>query len=433
MGFVVIVAIVLAVLWGLKDPFVGLLALVAVNLIQPGELYPMLAPLHLEKVVAIAVLLSFLAHHQRFKFPAIIKSGMYFYAAVILSIPLSIWASNAFSNAVDIGKTMIYMLLIAALVDSRKRFYLFLLTFVLLMGYFSVTAMVNYYAGHYAHAEGFDRIVGLTSDSDTTDGLALTMATAIPLVLLLAGKGAAKWVRLSACAILGCCLWTMLLTGSRVTMLGFLVAVVAYALTAKRKIVATLALVLVGLSLWAVLPQQYQHRYTKESTTEYLNQDDSYTQRLRIWRSGWQMFLDHPLTGVGAGDFNMADGSIYWLHHWMDAHNLFFKVIAELGLIGLVAFATFVTVLVRANLALARAMKKMAGLPAYMRQYPRVANLIVLMLLVTGYGAHDLYRSTWYFLAGTTAALGFALKDMETAASDASALVPDVEPRELIA
>lgn len=421
MALVIVGLIAIAALWGLIEPFVGLLGLVAVNIIQPGELYPTLAPLHLEKVMAIIVLGSFFAHQNRFKLAPITRWSLAFFATVVASIPLSVWISNSLNAAIEFGKTMVYLLLITGLVTTRRRVFWFLLVFALLIGYLAASALASYYSGTFAYAEGFDRIVGLTSDANTTDGLALTMASAVPLILLLVGRGTPKVVRLLALGIAGGALWTMLLTGSRITLLAFLVSTCVFVLTSRRRASLGPTLLVVALAIWIALPQQYKNRYAHQTSSAYLAQDDAYQGRLRIWLSGWRMFLDHPLTGVGVGDFNMADGSYYWPHHWMDAHNLLIKALGELGLLGTAVFVGFVVCLVRTNRALDRAMADRADIPPWQRYYPRAANLLIITLLVAGYGAHDLYRDSWYFVAGLSGGLWILLSQDGVAPTLASA------------
>jgi O-antigen ligase len=55
-----------------------------------------------------------------------------------------------------------------------------------------------------------------------------------------------------------------------------------------------------------------------------------------MWE-GWQTFVDHPVTGVGAGQFknyNPPDR----LEPWRETHNVLLQVAAELGVFGLLAF-----------------------------------------------------------------------------------------------
>jgi O-antigen ligase len=68
-------------------------------------------------------------------------------------------------------------------------------------------------------------------------------------------------------------------------------------------------------------------------------QDESGSRQARkdlMWE-GWQTFVEHPITGVGAGQFknyNPPDR----LEPWRETHNVILQVAAELGIFGLLAF-----------------------------------------------------------------------------------------------
>jgi hypothetical protein len=78
--------------------------------------------------------------------------------------------------------------------------------------------------------------------------------------------------------------------------------------------------------------------------------------RYEYWRLGMRAFRDHPLHGLGAAGFR-----VYWLQHRpipeavRDVHSLELEQAAELGLVGLVAFATL---LAGAGLAGRRALRR---------------------------------------------------------------------------
>lgn len=66
--------------------------------------------------------------------------------------------------------------------------------------------------------------------------------------------------------------------------------------------------------------------------------------RLQLWREAWLMFLQSPLVGVGYGQFawqhfllSGATGNPTGLGHANNAHNILMQVLAELGLLGVVA------------------------------------------------------------------------------------------------
>jgi O-antigen ligase len=63
--------------------------------------------------------------------------------------------------------------------------------------------------------------------------------------------------------------------------------------------------------------------------------------RLRLMDQGTEVFLDNPVTGIGAGQFQNynAPGMI---EKWRVTHNVWLQVAAELGLFGLMIFAFLV-------------------------------------------------------------------------------------------
>lgn len=76
--------------------------------------------------------------------------------------------------------------------------------------------------------------------------------------------------------------------------------------------------------------------------------DNSKLSRLQMWRSATNMFLDHPLTGVGAGCYPKAYKEKYILSDAREkdnighAHSNFFQILADRGLIGIAGYCAFV-------------------------------------------------------------------------------------------
>jgi O-antigen ligase len=70
----------------------------------------------------------------------------------------------------------------------------------------------------------------------------------------------------------------------------------------------------------------------------------SVLERIAHWRAGLEMFDDHPLIGVGLGNY-AASYDAYAAPHWYDAlghaHNFGINLLAETGLLGFLAFLAF--------------------------------------------------------------------------------------------
>ncbi len=78
------------------------------------------------------------------------------------------------------------------------------------------------------------------------------------------------------------------------------------------------------------------------------------------WWIGWEMFVDHPIVGVGLGNYKLnflpykaeflatPRGEAYDFHidRAAQAHNEYVQVLAELGILGVLALASFLAVLI---------------------------------------------------------------------------------------
>ncbi|MGH2604138.1 MAG: O-antigen ligase family protein, partial [Dehalococcoidia bacterium] len=125
--------------------------------------------------------------------------------------------------------------------------------------------------------------------------------------------------------------------------------------------------------------------------------------RVQIWRRGMGYMIQHPVLGVGAGNFPTAEGTISPLAarqqrgrgvKWIAPHNSYIQIGAELGVPGLVAFIGFIVTVFGA----------LRGAPAA----PRLAQALTAALIGFAVGAFFLtlaYHEMLYTLAGIAVAL----------------------------
>ncbi len=430
------VVLLLSCAWSLANPFVAMVTLMGVNMVQPGELYPIYNALHVERVVALLALTMLFARGYRFVFPRVTKWVLYFFAACVASIPFGFWIGNSISAAEDFAKIIVIHLLYVSLVTTRKRMRIVLVAFSTLVGYLAVTSLIMYVQGQFDYTMHVDRIVGLTNASNNPDSLGLTMATGMPLMFLLTLKSSRLGMRLLMWGLIALALLTLLLTGSRGSLLTLVLILGLAVLMSRRRVPLLAAVVVLGVGIWMALPAQYQARYV---SVDNLKHDESYQNRLLSWQGGWHMFLHNPLTGIGMGDYTFANGSLYFpgpRKIWINAHSLYFQLLGEQGLCGVITFAGFVVVMFQANRRLRRQLENIAAraaagdpgaepVPEWLRLLPTTCSLAVIGLLYCGYAYHDAYRSTWYFLAAITGALDLMVgKELARTAGRADAGAP---------
>jgi len=130
--------------------------------------------------------------------------------------------------------------------------------------------------------------------------------------------------------------------------------------------------------------------------------DDNFAtvERVAHWVAAWRMWADHPWLGVGIGNYAEAYPR-YRLTRWEDplghAHNFYFNIGAETGLIGLLAYFSFL--IVAAGHAARVARRVPDGLPR------GVATGVLVVLLATA--VHNLFDNL--YVHGMAVHLGLLL------------------------
>lgn len=169
-------------------------------------------------------------------------------------------------------------------------------------------------------AEGRITYVGLFNDPNDL-GVLFTLAIALAIHLL--QEAGTRLGRITIGAALGWLAYGVMLTNSRGTLLACL-AVVGYHVYGRYGARA----VMVGATL--ALPALFA--YTRLSQLD--PDEESAEGRLDAWYEGLQMLREHPLFGVGYGNFTD--------HNLLTAHNSLVLAMAELGMVGFPLWLAFI-------------------------------------------------------------------------------------------
>jgi probable O-glycosylation ligase (exosortase A-associated) len=395
----------------LMRPFLGLLFYAFLFILQPGELFPILAVLHLERIVGFltlagVVLIMYRRHGQLMLDASAQTRWLWiFTGSIALSVPFAFWREHAVNTFVDMLKIIGFYIMIVHLIDTRRRLHVFIWSYLILMLYLGVSSMFNYFSGHFLFAQDIDRAVGLTSAGGGPNELGTSMAVTLPIFLLLA-RGERTWKgKLAAVAGAGICVTAMVLTGSRASLLGCLAGLIYLWWRSRRRVLGAVIGVAMLVAGFILMPAQYKTRY-ETVTQSHLDASSHY--RVLTWLTGLDMVADRPLFGVGAGCFGAARGMAYsgTMHRsWIEAHSLYVQVLAELGLVGTFCFFTFASQFLKLNRRTARALRDAP------ERWPWEEALVgalftgFIVLFVSGIFGHSLFRRTWYVYA----ALGLVL------------------------
>jgi O-antigen ligase len=174
---------------------------------------------------------------------------------------------------------------------------------------------------------------------------ALVMTMAIPFayfMFLETNSIKKKIFYLAACGLF---IGATVVSFSRGGLIG-LVPVAAYCWYKSPK--KLLASVLIGFMLIIFLSFTTERYWTEVKTifTEETHEDGTGAQRRYYWKCAWRMFLDHPIIGVGPSNFpwniekyeRIVGIRDQRLHGGTVAHSLYFTLLSELGLVGILLF-----------------------------------------------------------------------------------------------
>lgn len=397
---------------GVRWPYAGLIMYLCMEYLRPTERFPVLAPLHLTRVVAVFVLVGWLLRRRRDGFdlwvPAPENAAMLaFLSASAASVLFAFWKLVAFDTTIDVARMAIVLILIENIINTPARMRGFMLTLVLLNAFVSAEQLIRYVSSSPG-SEGLVRAGGQGSFLGEDGDFALAMCVAIPFVYYLAWSRIRPVWRLMSAVAVAMMVCSVMATGSRGGAVGLAAVLVALVLRSKRRLLAFVAIAFIVGVAWAGSPEAYRSRIATISSGH--ERDLSVQSRMISWRAAREMFSEHPVIGIGAGNFMSAfigryGGAYSWAR---TAHNVFYQTAAELGVCGLVAFVGLLAcVLARAISLNARLVHAGLG-DTPVAAYAAALFPATVGFLVSGSFQTPLYYPHIYLLA----ALGVALNNI---------------------
>lgn len=343
----------------------ALLAFTLVLFVRPQDVIPVLDPLHLAEVFGTFGIVALAVGRLNRGLPVttitLELGAVLAFAGVMLgTAPFSIWPGGSVGVVTDLfSKVIVVFVLIINTLTTRARFERFVNVVVVSCSYVAVRAVLDYGMGLNLVEDG--RVQGAGGLFGNPNDMALNLVAFLPLAIILA-LGRAK-PALKAVLAIGtpAILAAIIFSKSRGGTLG-LVGMVVVLLFHIRRVRPGVAAAVVAVSLVTVplLPASFTQRmssiiHPEEDTT------GSREARKRLLKEAWHAYLDHPVLGLGAGQFHNYNPSDRE-ETWREAHNAWLQVASELGTGGLLVFAIMVgsgfTAGVQASRALRRARVK---------------------------------------------------------------------------
>ncbi len=302
---------------------------------RPQDIFPPLKVLPIPTLLDASLLLAVLVSGRATFANLQTKLWMVLLAFMALWVPFANNNYQALMTFKDMTLSFFFYLGIVVFVNSMSRMHKVILMWLAVHTVLAINGMLH----------GGRGVGGWLGDEND---FGMEMNVAVPIAFFMHQAAATQRSKLLYMGLLGLFVMSVVATSSRGAFLGLL-GVGAYCwFYSPRKILSLIVgLCLVGLVLVAA-PQEYWDRInsiTDDSTME----TGTAGQRMFTWGIGWEMFLANPILGVGQSNFPWTIGEYLGGRTWQtkslagrQAHSLYFTLLPELGLVGVVLFSSMV-------------------------------------------------------------------------------------------
>ncbi len=323
----------------LRFPFVGMLLWVWFSIMNPHqETFGFANAVPWNLIIAIVTISSWLISSEP-------KSPTSKFTTAMVVVLLAWTTLNTFF-AVDptwswhywnrAWKTLAMCILAGTLTTNKVRFQSLMWVVVLAIGYYGVKGGIFTFV-----TGGTNRVFG-PPDSMLRDnnmlGLALVMT--LPLFNYLRVTSDSKFIRSGLTASTVLTVAAILGTYSRAAYISLGVLAIAFWLRTKNRIAYAVFGVIVFVPLLAYMPSSFYER--AESILHY-NSDASFLERIDSWRVAYLYAMDHAPFGMGFYGMNLQRvWDIYHAGEMHAAHSIYFQILGEQGLVGLVLYLAII-------------------------------------------------------------------------------------------
>lgn len=359
---------------------------------RPFEVWPSLGALQIERVYMLFALLYWVCYPGKTVVLNRLHAAFIAFALALVMCWLSSpYAAEGTKTVEDFFKVVVFYVLVVTTVRDEKTLRKLVLIYLAVVGLYMAHSLVEFVHGRHVYRMGIRRMVGVDSTYNDPNTFSATLLYSLPLTLPFWAERPRGWMKAALWGYLGLSVVCILLTGSRGALVGMGCLTALWLGSAKRRGKLVMLLVLAVPVGWSLLPEQLHNRFRTlvDSSAGPANAQQSAEGRTKGLLDGLRLWGRSPATGFGPNSFGKAAG------HGFQAHSLYGQTLGEMGTLGLLTLAGMV-----ACFALNAAEARRFGRDhpeegVFLRNLSRAVSVAVVLLLVMGFGSHNLYRYTW--------------------------------------
>ena len=307
--------------------------------VRPQTLYPSIDVLPITKVLLSLTIVVFLLRNNSplVKNP-VNKLLILFFVVILLSSVFALDPGVAYENVPEFISWMVIFFLIINIVNTEKRFFVFMLAFLLYsfkMAQFSFFNWVSAGFGYVAIGSG-----GGPGWFRNSGEFGIQMCIFFPLAACFFFTLKEYWPKWKKILFLSFPLFALTGTvssSSRGAVVGVFCVLFFMFMRSKHRLKGLVALGVILTLVYFLMPDRQMERF------EAAGDDRTSQTRLEYWKRGIQLVSLYPILGVGYNNWMVAQENIFGLKDQQHPHNIFIQCASELGVSGLLVFILMIT------------------------------------------------------------------------------------------
>ena len=318
--------------------------------VRPQKIYPVIDVIPWAQItLLLAVVMAY--QDKSIQLPKNPMNTLFvlFYGIVFLSIIFAFNPAISLEAINTVINWLIIYYLVISIVNSEKRFLIFILLFLLVSFKMSQHGFRSFAMRGFSFAGwGVSGSPGWFQNSGEF-GIQMVIFTPLSIAFILAlRKYWSKVKRFIFYLFPVTGFFSIIATSSRGAMLGIAVVAVWFIIKSRIGFKTLIIVALAASTMYAAMPPEFKAEF------DTMGDDSTSVHRLELWDYGMEVVGKNPLLGVGYNNwvhycyFENKDG-IGPTKKCHEAHNTFIEAASELGIIGLLVFVLMILQMYRLN------------------------------------------------------------------------------------
>lgn len=317
---------------------------------RPEDFFPVVGQLHLTLTLGICAAVAYLgalfSGKAPFLWPRELKVVLWLTVWFAIGVPFAYWKGGSFQVLTQtwLKTALIFFLLTQTLLTLQR---IRAILWAIVLSELAVTTYSILEPSQSLWAVD-QRLSGINLGILGWNFLGIAVALTIPYIATLFICSRSMWKTATLAAATATMFWMLILTASRGGMLtvSFSIILTWFAVlrgTPRGRIVGA-GLVIALVASVCVAPGVFWDRMqtlwsdTAPTNGVQASADASQTERTAVLKDAIKYTAEHPVFGLGLGNFEVARGTQMGANGWVGAHNTFTEISSEAGLPALVLF-----------------------------------------------------------------------------------------------